>query len=118
MVAASRSLDFARIRARPGHPLLEGFMGFHRTKAVEEDHRKNCSFTHAQGRWHGRIVARFDIGGHPVLRSFTGGIGRTTKTGPEGGAGLAPSTGRQTTFARLRGLAGTALAWRVLAASL
>jgi hypothetical protein len=113
MVAASRSLDFARVRGRPGHPFLAGFMGFHRTRPVEERHRKGCTTSDAPGRWKGRLVARFDIGGHAVLRSFTGGVLRTSKTGGGGTAAFGRSTLGATSMLR-RAVLGIAGAGRLL----
>jgi len=119
MIAASRSLDFAHVRARPGKPFLSGFLGFHRTKTLDEHTRKGCDSLLAQGRWKGHMVARFDIGGHAVMRLFGGLIGRTTQTGTESPfSASAPSTARRFMHSALGVLARMAPAWRALAASL
>ncbi|MDP9342948.1 MAG: hypothetical protein M3Q23_12830 [Actinomycetota bacterium] len=120
MIAADRLLDHARVRGRPGKPFMGGHMDFHRTKPLEEHHRTTCRTTDSDGTWNGRMVARFDIGGHLVLRSLQGSVSRSTKAGHHRGAeGQALRSLAERALEHPPGaFPAASVAWRALAASL
>ena len=93
MFAASRSLESARIRGRPGEPFLVGGMHYEATRPPEDRSTKRCDDTESRGRLKGRLVARFDVGGHLVIRSFQAGLIRSEERSEAGGPSRVPVSG-------------------------
>jgi len=107
MLAASLSLDFARIRGDAGKPFLTGKLHFVPSGPLSETRTTSCDSSARQGRLAGRMVAHFDVGGPVAVTHMNEAfLSRSSDRSLAGGPGpvQAPSPGmaRSPVVARLR----------------